>query len=916
MNRCWCILLPALTFGPLAAKAAPRIAAIEFESPLVLDKEALATRSGLLPGQDASPARLNAAVHALAEGGAFEQVLCYLLPGEEGVVVHFKLLPYLYLRGITITGNLGLSEALILETLQLKLGLPPPSDTSALAARIKELYYNQGFFKAQVTIEQEVRGAGLHLRVTVKEYARATLRKVHLEGFGPLTQEIESILNLHVGKPFRPTMLPDRTRKVQKLLFKRGYPMARLDKPVFSFDRIKNRVDLKLVCNLAERFQLLTVGNEALDDEELRAFLSLDRLSYFTPSTAEHWAGIIKEEYRHRGFPFAEVKAEVTQDEEHITVTLLVTEHEYFELDELTLSGQQTLDPELLTSMIRAYASEAHGEVYYFLGLRRALDRVEQHFHAEGYPDFVLTITNIALADGEATIDLEVDEGVPRLLAALRFRGNQFFTSEELAATTGLQLGKVYAAKASEEARKKVLTEYHRRGFIDAQVTCTETAVKNQITLELELSEGLIAYLGEVRISGALRTKPAYILRKFPLRRDDPLDLLALDKAKDDISRLGLFTSVRIIDHGTIDADRHHDLEIVVVEDNAIRLEFGTGIGTEDTTGGIIRFEENKVKVFAETSHANLLGTGKLGYAYGELNRRIPEARILGRKLQTGFVAREAFFEVYDYDANILHERQDQKNFDYDRNSLIQGLSRQVSEKFRTNVQYEFEYLKTFNISGQSERDAFLGRNTDWERLGSINLILFLENRNNRLDPTRGTYTRATFSFFDHLFASQRDFFKVEARQDLFLPLGKSLNTNLTLRSGYGRVLFGEVHIPIIEQYYLGGTGSLRGFEEDSITPYPNNDFVGNITWNLYLNYLAELVFPLYKNFKGAVFHDGGEVLSNSKPMGSLDLRTGAGLGLRYQTPVGPLKLDYGIALDRKPGEAFGNLHFSIGFFF
>jgi outer membrane protein insertion porin family len=138
---------------------------------------------------------------------------------------------------------------------------------------------------------------------------------------------------------------------------------------------------------------------------------------------------------------------------------------------------------------------------------------------------------------------------------------------------------------------------------------------------------------------------------------------------------------------------------------------------------------------------------------------------------------------------------------------------------------------------------------------------------------------------------------------------------NLSLRGGAMQKLNADQTIPRDKRFFLGGAGSMRGFREDYVgTPstFINSRPIGG---TIFVNYLAEIMIPVFEKFYVALFSDGGNVYADSADFSPSDLRHSAGAGIRYVTPIGPVKLDYGIILDREEGENFGSIHFSLGVF-
>ena len=171
----------------------------------------------------------------------------------------------------------------------------------------------------------------------------------------------------------------------------------------------------------------------------------------------------------------------------------------------------------------------------------------------------------------------------------------------------------------------------------------------------------------------------------------------------------------------------------------------------------------------------------------------------------------------------------------------------------------------------------------------------------------------AKFHLFEERLLSEADFVKIQFRTDGYARLSRKLGGYLSLRGGYAMPFEDTTEIPIENRFFLGGTGSLRGYPNSGVgtdATFSNGDPIGG---SIMLNGSTELSHPLYKQVLGALFIDSGNVYDDESDFDPLNLRYSAGVGLRFETPIGPIKLDFGFIIDRRPDEPIGGLHFSIG---
>ena len=146
-----------------------------------------------------------------------------------------------------------------------------------------------------------------------------------------------------------------------------------------------------------------------------------------------------------------------------------------------------------------------------------------------------------------------------------------------------------------------------------------------------------------------------------------------------------------------------------------------------------------------------------------------------------------------------------------------------------------------------------------------------------------------------------------------YLPLGRQSVFAVGFRGGFSQTLTLFDELPLSERFYLGGARGVRGWKKDMVGP---KDADGNpIGGDAYALGIAEFRFPLgKKNWRGVAFFDMGNVWANLEGIDPTEVKYGAGVGLRYKTPVGPLRLDYGYKLNPDEGDEAGRFYFSIGF--
>ena len=571
-------------------------------------------------------------------------------------------------------------------------------------------------------------------------------------------------------------------------------------------------------------------------------------------------------------------------------------------------SGNEAIPSARLESLMRTRAGEwgAFSSPVPFdeFVLTEDVERLGETYRQEGYYRAEIEATVEAGPDpAERIIAIEIEEGPPMRVASR--------TVEVAGAAdprwpqapgedTALSIGSIFRLDDYRDAKDRVLQRFARAGFPDATLAGAADldVERSEAHVRWVVTPGPFTLIGDVRIVGLETTDEAWVRSLIELERGEPLDPTRLASARDGVFAVGVFESVVVAaeraapDAGAADPglDQYRDVVVRVSERKPRNFEIGVGYATDEHVRGRIAWKHINVAGLATTVGAQARASFLRARIEGFVERpRYPDART------TTF-------------GRLIGSTEDLETYEADEARLELGLRRGFPW-FDATLRYSYEWARIHDVSLATER--VLDEPEGTTRLSLIDLDLVRDRRDDAVEPSRGTRTRLGFGVSPAALGSDVSFLQFGGEWRGYLPLGSTvLAGRLTLGviQPFGTSEADEV--PLTERYFAGGGDSVRGYRYQHVGPLDaSGDPVGGTTL---VTSSLEWRFPIWREIGGVVFVDAGGVgLEPFQVDGAL--RVSAGAGLRYATPVGPLRLDLGVPLNRPDDASAVRVHVSIG---
>jgi outer membrane protein insertion porin family len=761
---------------------------------------------------------------------------------------------------IDVRGNHRIEADAIRLQLGSKVG--QQLDATQLRADVRAIW-KLGLF-ADIRVVTEAVGAGVTLTFEVEE--RPAIRKVQIAGNHELgLDKINDVLELRGGAVADVAAIRRDRDRLAELYIQHGFSLATVELDLLPVGATE--VDVRFTVDEHAKIRVRDVeflGNSALSDDELRATITTrrpDALAFFNHS------GIYRRDALER---------------------------------DLSVLTARYLDAGFATVKIGAPA------------LRLSRDKKFMH------------------------VTISVDEGPRFAFGAVELRGDLLGSLESHRARLGSRTGITFSRSQVELDRKALETHYRDQGFAHASVAPRMRVdhASRQIQLVFEIVRGKRTYIERIHIRGNSKTRDKVIRREMKIAEGELFNGTRVELSRRRITALGYFENV-VISTGRGSSDELVELTVEVREKRTGTLQIGAGFSSVES-----------FVVQGQAAHDNFLGRGHSLAFQAQVSR-----------LRRMFTFR--FVEPYFLDTRWMFAFElynNSRGFGaFSRNatggSLTWGYP--LSDHARASVTYRLEDV---GITSGSGGIANLGaRATPLPAIDTANLMrggltssvrgaLSWDSRDNRLFPTGGWYATAFAEYAGRLTGSENQFLRWGGFVRRYQRLGGPFTLRLNAELGVTTSLDGR-GVPLSERYLLGGIYDIRGYAARSLGPQLFSQRPGDIGQpldplplggNLQLIGNAEIEFPLVKKLglSGVAFFDIGNAYNledrfcsrrNGSPVAAAvdaciqpsgmfgGLRKSVGFGVRWLSPMGPLRFEWGIPLDLKRGEKPSGLDFTIG---
>ena len=706
------------------------------------------------------------------------------------------------------------------------------------------------------------------------------------------TETIQSKIKNTVGIPFS----QEAVQQDIKSLYGLGY-----------FDDIKAEIEhyeggIKLIFVLKEKPTVISVdfqGIKEFDVNKLKEKITITTGAIANYSLITDNVEKIISFYQSEGYWHVKVIPVIKNiSDDSVALTFQIDEGPKVKIKEIKIDGNKAISAKEIKKAMNTkerwlFSFITGSGIYKKEEIKSDIERIRELYHSKGYIYVVISESKVTLSPDKKNIYIEisVSEGEQYTVGDVSFKENTVFGSAELYKQVKTATGKIFNRTTLRGDIDNILNLYMEKGYARADVDPQMEVNTEQkfVNITFSIAEGEIFKVGRIDITGNQKTRDKVIRREMRLDEGDTFNSKLLKRSYQRITNLNYFESVELVPKPRTE-EKLVDIDIKVKEKLTGMLTVGGGYSSVD-----------KFIVMGEISQTNLFGKGlylKLRGDFSSIRTNysltIVDPWFMDKPISASFSLYNEVFEYPDYSKQAT--------------GLSLGFGKELSEYVGGKISYDLESVNITDIA--SDASSLIKEQIGKKITSSISPSIWRDTRDNFLDPTTGSKN----ALYTTLAGLGGDNYFVKALVDSLWYFPVIWDTTFSLRGRFGYASgFAGKKLPLYERFYVGGINTVRGLGFG--VAGPKNDNGERIGGNKELIFNTEYVFPIEKDIKlkGVMFFDAGKAFNNNETVSIASLRTTTGVGLRWMSPFGPIRLEWGFNISPRKDESRSKIEFAMG---
>ena len=901
-------------------------------------------------GRPLSMVDVRESVRRLFSLGRFEDVRVDATLSGAGVALVYDLSPIHAVGKIVFAGPLdvpGIDVGQLRRAVVDRYGASPPlGRTADLTRTIVDALVERGYLHAEVKPSAERQHAPdrATLIFTIEPGPRTLIGDIDVVGEpGILRAELLKQLDLAMGIPYQANAINARIERYVESRRSRGYYETKIATAVrlADNDRVAN---LTLTVTPGPHGRVVFTG-DSLPADKRAELVPIEREGSVDEDLLEDSSNRIEDYLRAQGYRDAKASHTREQLNGELVITFTVRKGPEYRVTGVEITGNQSVPLEELKPVLRL----RDGEAFSAADLGADVRTIEDIYRRRGFASAVAQSEVAPLpaatpAQVPVRVRVVVREGVRTLVGSIRIVGNSAVPDTTLRTALGLRPGGAFfdaQLRADSEAMQQT---YDDLGYRTATVLAVPnfTPDETQANPTFTIREGPRFFVDQVLIVGNVRTRAETIERELQLKSGDPLSRSAEVESQRRLAALGLFRRTQLIEL-TQNEETKRDLLVSVEEAPPTTVTLGGGfdvrLRTVQSDGNSVAsqklefaprgsFEIARRNLFGKNRSVSLFTSVSLHPSSSGEGFAFPEYRASGT-----FREPHVFNTAADAFVTGTLEQQIRSSFNFARRGASAELVRKLTRAVSISGSYQIQSTQVFDEIFDTPTDPrLIDRVFSRVRLSSFSSTVVHDTRDDAVDPGSGHYLSEGGQLAARGIGSEVGFAKTFTTAELFHTVPRTRRIVLA-----GRALLGLADVfprtvtvagvdsvvddlPASERFFAGGDTTVRGYALDTLGTPATKDTDGfALGGSALVIFNAEVRVPIWKAVGVVGFFDTGNVWAHVTDIDLGELRSAVGFGVRYKSPVGPLRIDLGFKLHRDLNAPSGGregltaLHISLG---
>ena len=899
--------------------------------------------------------------------GRYESVSLAAQAEGDGVALAFSLIPVHPVNKLEFKGSTGMDgrslEGAVLDAAGGRLAT---ISGEAAAAAVRRALADEGFARPEVTwaLERTHQPHASTMVFNIEAGARQRIGAIKVESASPLsTQEILKSLGISTGDPYRRRALEDELRDLAESLRTRRYYEASAShfttSPTAGSASQNDAVDVTVTVDAGPIFDIIVRG-DPLPSGGVDEWVPLRRENSADTDLLEDSALRIKWALQAEGYWRAqvEVRPEEQPGGNQVIVTVTVNRGRKYHLRDVIITGNS----HFTTQQIKDILAIPTGDRFRDDEVRARAEVLISRYADVGFSANVdkqleeVTSTRKD-GEGEVVVRLAIVEGPLRTVGAIVVTGASQIPEAEVRKVIRSVPGQPFRDSQLRQDTDAIFALYRNAGYESPAIRYA-LADEPKYTVTFVIAEGPQTIIDHVLVAGNVRVRTSTIMGQVRLKDGEPLSASARAESLQRLNELAIFRRVSITTTPSAVGSNRVDVLVNVEEASATTLDYGGGLEfsrkVRTTADGPEDRFEFAPRGFFQVGRRNLFGGNRSINLFTRLSLRpnnhpddpatdgkgfgLSEYRLTGSYREA-----HAWRSNTDLIVTTTVERAIRTSFTYIRKGASAEALRRLTPKLSVFARYALDSTHLFDTRISEEDQPLIDRLFPQIRLSSFSTGMVWDRRDNILDPTAGGWISADAELaatqlgsevgFAKTFMQATGFRRVTRRGRVVLAgraqlgLARGFPRLVALEDDDGRPVLspaGSIQyvtvadLPAGRRFFAGGSTTVRGFQQDRLgTPEVLNAAGLSNGGNGLVILNGEVRTRLLSTVSLVAFLDSGNVFKRIGDIDAGDFRSSAGFGIRYRSPLGPLRMDFGFKLDRRfvagKRERGFEFHLSIG---